>query len=224
MQTRAEMALVDELKRELESLRERGESPTVLNLGASTSVSIENQLRSAGFDVTCDRVDVEDPVVDHPMAGHTWRASAHAMPDVPTGHYSVVFANYVFEHIKYLDESIEEVSRVLKPGGVIVLSIPNPSAPEFWLAAMTPLWFHSLVRGERGWKLEYAFSTPQELIQAFERHGFSTISVRRFAHTYTYLNRFAGIRAVSRQYDKIVDHRGWTRLMGDTCVAVRKSV
>ena len=223
MQTRGEIALVDELQRELSSCAARDGMPLVLNLGASTSVSIENQLRNAGFEPTCDRVDIEDPSVEHPMTGRWWRTSAHQMHDVPTSCYSAVFANYVFEHVAHLDEAVDEVHRVLKPNGVVVLSVPNPSAPEFRLAAITPMWFHSLIRGKRAWPLEYAFSNPQQLIQIFERHGFSTISVHCFAHTNTYLHRFSGIGAVSKRYDEMIDRRRWIRLMGDTCIAFRKT-
>ncbi len=131
MQTRGEIALVDELKRELGSLHKRSESPLVLlNLGAGSSVSIEDQLGSAGFGVICDRVDVEDPAVDHPMAGNVWRMPAYSMPDLSSGRYPVVFANYVFEHIERLDESVEEVGRVLTPNGLVVLSIPTCLPPS----------------------------------------------------------------------------------------------
>lgn len=222
MRTRGEIALVDELKLELRSLCDRGESPTVLNLGAGSSISIEDQLRASGLEVMCDRVDVEDPAVAHPMAGSSWCMPAHDMPTHLTGRYSVVFANYVFEHIEHLDRSIEEVGRVLKPGGIVVLSVPNPSAPEFLLSAYTPLWFHSLVRGKRSWKPEYAFRTPQELARTFERKGFSTASIHQFAHTYSYLYRFPGIGALSKRYDRLVDSHNWTRLMGDACLAFRK--
>lgn len=222
MQTKGEAALVDELKQEIRSLYARGESPVILNLGAGDSISIEDQLQSAGFDVICDRVDVEDPTVDHPMAGDALVSPTHAMLDIPTGRYPIVFANYVFEHIFHLEESIEELRRVLKPDGLLVLSVPNPSAPEFLLSARTPLWFHALVRGKRAWEPEYAFRTPRELMQVFERHGFSTISVRQFAHTYSYARRFPGLRGLSKQYDKFVDRRGWTRLMGDACLVFRR--
>ena len=222
MPMKGELALVDELKRELSSLCERGESPVALNLGAGSSVAIEEQLRSAGFEITCDRVDVEDPTVNHPMAGNIWCMPAHAMPDLPTERYQVVFANYVFEHIAQLEKSIEEVRRVLVPGGIVVLSVPNPSAPEYLLSAHTPLWFHALVRGKRAWEPEYAFRTPQELAHSFERRGFSTVSIRQFAQTYSHLNRFPVIRTVSKQYDKFVEQCGWTRLMGDACLAFRR--
>ena len=223
MPMKGELALVDELKRELRLLYEQGESPVALNLGAGTSVAIEEQLRSGGFNIICDRVDVEDPTVDHPMVGNVWCMPAHEMPGLPTERYQVVFANYVFEHIAQLERSIEEVRRVLTPGGIVVLSVPNPSAPEYVLSAHTPLWFHALVRGKRAWEPEYAFRTPQELAQSFERLGFSTVSIRQFAQTYSHLNRFPVIRTVSKQYDRVVERYDWTRLMGDACLAFRRN-
>jgi SAM-dependent methyltransferase len=220
MQTRGEAALIEWLKRELQSMGAGG--ARLLNLGAGQSTTIESQLADAGVrGVVCDRVDVEDPVVDHPLAGRTWVASADAMGEAPSGAYAAVFANYVFEHLPDPDGAIAEVRRVLRPGGLAVVSVPNPSAPQFRIAARTSVGFHALVRGRESWEVAYAFRTPGELARRFEAGGFRVLAVERFAQTHQYLERFPVLGGLSRRYDDLVDRRGWTRLMGDACLAFR---
>jgi SAM-dependent methyltransferase len=43
----------------------------------------------------------------------------------PSGHFDVVVANQVFEHLKNIWLPLSEVYRVLKPGGHFIISVPN---------------------------------------------------------------------------------------------------
>ena len=214
MQTRGEAALVDWLRREL------SDGDRALNLGAGQSVSVENQLLEDGPRVVIDRVDVEDPVVSHPLAGATWVASADSMPSVPSDAYDAVFANYVFEHLPDVDGAIAEIKRVLKPGGLAVVSVPNPSAPQFRIAAKTSTAFHKLVRGQQSWEVAYGFKTPGALARRFESGGFEVRAVDLFPQTYEYLRRFQLAGPVAKRYDALVERRGWKRLMGDACLVL----
>lgn len=45
--------------------------------------------------------------------------------DLPDAHFDVVTMNDVLEHIPYSEPVLEVVKRVLKPGGRLVLSLPN---------------------------------------------------------------------------------------------------
>jgi ubiquinone/menaquinone biosynthesis C-methylase UbiE len=215
MQTRGEAALVAWL------LRSVSDGDRLLNLGAGQSVTVENQLAEAGLRVVIDRVDVEDPVVSHRLAGETWVASADAMSEVPSATYDAVFANYVFEHLPNIDGAIAEVRRVLKPGGLCVVSVPNPSAPQFRIAARTSTTFHKLIRGQQSWEVAYGFKTPGELARRFESADFNVEAVELFPQTYEYLRRFPVAAPVAKRYDTLVEQRGWRRLMGDACLALR---
>ena len=195
----------------------------VLNLGAGQSTTIESQLLEAGLSPVVDRVDVEDPVVAHSLAGATWVASADAMSEVPSDAYDAVFANYVFEHLPNPDGAIAEVHRVLKSGGLAVVSVPNPSAPQFRIAQHTSTAFHRFVRGQQSWEVAYAFRNPTELARRFADQGFDVLAVERFAQTHEYLGRFPVPGLLSKHYDDLVDRRGWKRLTGDACLALRRA-
>jgi len=50
----------------------RSPAGRILNLGAGQSTNVEFWLDHAGVHALIDRVDIEDPAVDHPMAGESW--------------------------------------------------------------------------------------------------------------------------------------------------------
>jgi ubiquinone/menaquinone biosynthesis C-methylase UbiE len=57
-----------------------------------------------------------------------FRASADAMPQIPTGSVDVCFASNFFEHLeskRAMDAVLQEARRVLKPGGRFVCMQPN---------------------------------------------------------------------------------------------------
>lgn len=60
-------------------------------------------------------------------------ASATAIPE-PDGSFDLVFSNSVLEHLPPLDEVLDEVWRVLRPGGRFVFTVPSESFPRelFW--------------------------------------------------------------------------------------------
>jgi SAM-dependent methyltransferase len=194
-----------------------------LNVGAGVSTSIEDQLSRPTDRFVVDRLDVEDPSVAHPRAGASWTASLEAMADVPSECYDVVFANYVLEHVSDPTAAASELHRVLRRGGVLVLAVPNPRAPEFRISAVTPLWFHRLVRRGRAWKPFYAYGDLTDLTQHLSRAGFSTPRVNQFSFIEGYLGRFPLLRVPAAAYDAIVTRYGLISLMGDACVVANRA-
>jgi len=179
---------------------------------------VEDALAARGAVFLADRIDVTDPTVRHPNVAECHIASVEEMPGAFSARYDVVFANYVFEHVAHPSAAATEIHRVLKPGGRAVITVPNPSAPEFWISAHTPLWFHRMVRGEESWHTEYAFQNIDELVSIFSKAGMQPISRYQSAVTYGYLGRFLGLASVARAYDGFVNKRGIERLMGDACL------
>lgn len=49
-----------------------------------------------------------------------------------SGFFDVVYANQVFEHVKFLGRMFEESARVLKPGGVLLINFPLATYPIEW--------------------------------------------------------------------------------------------
>ncbi len=223
MQTPAEKRLVDELVRVLKaSDGDRGEGARILNVGAGQSLSIETQLTRAGCVYVSDRTDVDDCDIDHPSVGRTWRCSAEAMPDVGASDYVAVFANYVLEHVPDVGAAAREIYRILKPSGRFIVSVPNPTAPEFVVSRLTPLWLHRMVRGEEAWETHYDYQNVDGLKSLFEGAGFRTLETCYYGFTEGYLARFPVINLLARLYDRMISALGVRRFMGNVCVIFQK--
>lgn len=57
----------------------------------------------------------------------TWVGDVMRMPQVPDEHYDAVISHQVLEHVPRPWEALAEFHRVLRPGGVIVISVPHLS-------------------------------------------------------------------------------------------------
>lgn len=194
----------------------------IIDLGAGASVVIENYLMAAGCHFIFDRVDIEDISVAHKFFNKKYTCSVENMPLVPSDHYDAVFANYLLEHVADLESAAREIFRIAKKGGIFVTTVPNHKAPEFWLAKITPLWFHSLVRGGRAWEAHYSFGSLDDLAYIFKQVGFEINSVDSWSFTFGYLGRFPLIGALALLYDKIVNSMKLKALQGNACLVFHK--
>jgi len=58
--------------------------------------------------------------------------------------YDVIYNSYVLEHIDGAERVLENFFRWLKPGGILILRIPNRDSVRGFLTWITPFWFHVL--------------------------------------------------------------------------------
>jgi len=56
--------------------------------------------------------------------------------------YDVIYNSYVLEHIDGAEDVLESFVRWLKPGGILILTIPNRNSALGFLTRITPFWFH----------------------------------------------------------------------------------
>ena len=57
-------------------------------------------------------------------------------------HYDVIYCSYVLEHIEGAEQVLNNFIKWLKPGGTIVLLIPDPDSVQGFITRVTPHWFH----------------------------------------------------------------------------------
>lgn len=69
-----------------------------------------------------DGLDIEARVPDVTFIG-----SAEAMPQIPDAAYDTVFSFEVLEHLPHPQRAMAEMARVLRPGGVLLLTVPHLS-------------------------------------------------------------------------------------------------
>ncbi len=61
--------------------------------------------------------------------GHFSLLSADECLSFPPSVFDIVIAKHVVEHLAHPEQAIAEMSRVLKPGGLLILATPNLSSP-----------------------------------------------------------------------------------------------
>lgn len=72
---------------------------------------------------------------------------------VPSNHYDVVYSAYVLEHIDGATLALENFTGWVRPGGLIVMLLPNRDSVYGWLARRTPhrvhVWIYRYLFGNR---------------------------------------------------------------------------
>jgi len=206
----------------VEFLREAPGPQRVLNVGAGTSVAVEDRLIAAGVEILCDRADVIDCCVDHPAAGECWQCSLEDMTPVPSNAYRAVFANYVLEHVHDAAKAAKEIFRVLAPGGRLFATVPNPSALEHRLARWTPTRLHRLATGRASFETHYDYGQVPGLVNLLGQAGLVVVQVDYDSFLEGYLARWPGLGWLGRAYDRIVTALSARGLMGNVCLVMEK--
>lgn len=65
--------------------------------------------------------------VERRTEGVTHVGNAEAMPEIPSASYDTVFSFEVLEHLPHPQRAVAEMARVLRPGGVLLVSVPHLS-------------------------------------------------------------------------------------------------
>lgn len=221
MQTPAEKELIEVVA---SFLHEYADKPCrLLNVGAGKSLVIENRLVDKGCSYACDRLDIDDCSADHPNVENCYcGCSVEHMETIESESYDLVFSNYLLEHIEHVDAAAFEISRVLKPGGLFVASIPNPAVLEFIIAKRTPLSVHRWLRGGSGWQTYYSYRSVDALADTLRQAGLEALKVTYYPCVTQYVEKVPVLRGLGNLYDKFIGLIGWKRLMGNVCLTARK--
>jgi 2-polyprenyl-3-methyl-5-hydroxy-6-metoxy-1,4-benzoquinol methylase len=92
--------------------------------------------------------------------------------NLPDATFDVITLNHVLEHLRNPSETIQECHRLLKQGGLLVISVPNFHSLQ--ARAGKKVWFHL----DLPYHL-YHF-TEKGLLQLIEKTSFRTVKKRRF--------------------------------------------
>lgn len=116
--------------------------------------------------------------------GTDWIADLTNMPDVPSQRFDAIVCNQVLEHVKEPQAAINELYRVLKSDGNILISVPHLSR------------LHELPH-------DYFRFTPNGLEYLLESTGFNVIKVDTYGGVCTFLHHqfstiFLGILSLSK--------------------------
>jgi ubiquinone/menaquinone biosynthesis C-methylase UbiE len=100
---------------------------TVLEVGCGNGW-LYRHLRAKGFSGTYHGVEVAQYIIDRNSTRHPegrWRRGTAYEIGLPDGSTDVCFAFYVLEHMVYPERGLEEMLRVVRPGGSLLLVFPD---------------------------------------------------------------------------------------------------
>lgn len=98
----------------------------------------------------------------------TYAGDIQHMPQVATGHYDTVLCSEVLEHLRQPWKALEEIHRVLAPGGKVILSVP----------------FLSRLHEE---PFDFFRYTRHGLAELLTHAGFSSIAISEFGSVFGFL-------------------------------------
>jgi SAM-dependent methyltransferase len=114
----------------------------------------------------------------------TWIADLTDMPQVPSNRYDATVCHQVLEHVPLPSAAIGELYRTLKPGGVLVLSVPHLSRQH----ELPHDYFRYTPGGLRRLLVDQGF-----VIERLETHG----GLLTFIH-HQFSTMFLGLAAITR--------------------------
>ena len=128
--------------------------------------------------------------------------------------YDVIYSSFVLEHVRDAEMALDNMFRGLKPGGILLLRIPDRNSVYGWTARHTPFsvhvayyrYFHRYADagkpGHAPYHTYYASVVSREGIREFcVKHGYSILEER--GHTYYACGANARAR-ITRAYTKVI--------------------
>lgn len=138
-------AIAQDLSRFIAAAAQRGETIQLLDVGVWNGVSMRyieehNDLGAVEF----HGVDLK--LRDNLYKRDAWSSLNEGdllsgLPFLPSNHFDVVICEQVLEHLPTIDVALETLSRVLKPGGTMILGVPIFTPPTQLIRKhVVPVW------------------------------------------------------------------------------------
>lgn len=105
---------------------------------------------------------------------------------LPKAHFDLVTLNGVFEHIYDPSKTLKKIRQVLKPDGILVVTVPNIESLGYLIHRKE--WYH-LQPGRH----IYHFS-PKTIKRLFDKEGFTIMEISHSYYAHNYYSLFENIR------------------------------
>jgi SAM-dependent methyltransferase len=146
-----------------------------------------SRCRLVGLELEADIIRKAQHLVGHLPDLTLTRGTIYALP-FPDDYFDGVILSEILEHLDDDVAGLREVRRVLKPGGVVAITVPNADYPFLWDPINWTLErvFHTHIgRGPLAgiWANHVRLYTRGQLRAAVEEAGFEVEAERQFTHT-----------------------------------------
>lgn len=116
-------------------------NPKVLDIGCGCKSGIGRYLKKHRSPVLIHGADIDEYALKNRDVDELFICDAAKMP-FEDGSYDVVYSQFLLEHVKDSQKTVDSITRVTAPGGLVALIIPNPTSPASTVAKITPYSFH----------------------------------------------------------------------------------
>jgi len=166
----------------------KGHDTSVLDIGCSTGIFLK-VLADQGF-TDLQGFDLSRAHREYVQRQHHIRC-AGSFADLPDARFDLVTCYAVLEHTIDPLEFLRNTRRILKPGGCVVLLVPNYQS-----------WYRMLARQQWVWlvpPVHLQYFSPSSLAMAVRRAGLDLVEcLSDYGGTYTYLLVYHVMRALNR--------------------------
>ena len=133
------------MSREVRSIKDRGKVLEILEAGCGQRWSLD--IGDGGYVLTGIDLDPEALRIrrDETKDLHEGIVGDLRTADFGQRTFDVIFNSYVLEHVPGAQQVLENFNRWVKPGGLIIIMIPDPYSAYGFTSRMTPHWIHVLV-------------------------------------------------------------------------------
>lgn len=154
-------------------------------------------------------IDIDhDELAKNLTVSHRVCASCYSLP-LTNNSVDVIVCRWLFEHLKYPDQAMNEFARVLKKGGILYIKTPNLWNYAMIISWVTPTTFHNIIRLATGQNENtptfYRANTERRLGQLAEKAGFAVRRLDTYSYSYMYyaFNKsiFHAMRSVSKWFN-----------------------
>jgi ubiquinone/menaquinone biosynthesis C-methylase UbiE len=150
----------------------RAEHRTIVDLGCGEGIALEKferdfpEKKAIGVDLEIENIEI---CAEHGLTAIY--ADVCALP-IPDASFDACLCIDMLEHLKDPQQPLREIKRILKPGGRLLIVVPNDR--NFFLARLAFLMFKEAfcdVGHQRQWR-------PRDLVSLLTNEGFTIIATR----------------------------------------------
>jgi SAM-dependent methyltransferase len=123
--------VIDELNRPLEILE--------AGCGRQWLLKLKVPYRLTGVDLDGDALKAR---IDHMHDLHVGIVGDLCTVDLPAASFDVVYCSWVLEHIQQAPQVLDNFAKWVKPGGLVVVRVPDRDTLFGFFTRMTPHWAH----------------------------------------------------------------------------------
>ena len=166
--------------------------PAILDYGCGSAQTViagrEQGLNIFGAEVFHKGIEVRNKVAEAGLLGSVVREIKAGVIDFPDEQFNFIFSNQVFEHVKDIEKTLQEIQRVLKPGGAALHLFPSK---DVWREGHCGIPFlHWFPKNSR-LRYPYAFTLRRLGLGSFKRSSYREWVLRKL----DYLDHFCFYRS-----------------------------